>query len=77
MKSQRQSHPPYGLAIGIAAGDVGAGLAIWLVPRLASALRERIAGSANNISHRTSNHGEHARNRFGDAVDALTRPRAL
>ena len=78
MKSHRQSHPPYGLAIGVAAGMfVGAGLAIWLAPRLASELRERITGSAKDIGHRASTHDEHARNRFGEAVDALTNARAL
>jgi len=78
MKSQTQSHPPYGFAIGLAAGMcVGAGLAIWLSPRLASELRERITDSANDMGQRASSHYEHARHRFGEAVDALTNTRAL
>jgi gas vesicle protein len=78
MKSQTQSHPPYGFAIGLAAGMfVGAGLAIWLAPRLASELRERFTDSAKDIGQRASDRYEHARNRFGEAVDALTDARAL
>ena len=73
MKSHTQSPPPYGFVIGLAAGMfVGAGLAIWLAPRLASELRERITDSAKDIGQRASDHYEHARNRFGEAVDALT-----
>jgi gas vesicle protein len=78
MKSHRQSHPPYGFATGLAAGMfVGAGLAILLAPRLASELRERITDSANDIGQRASDHYERAKNRFGEAVDARTNPRAL
>ena len=78
MKSQTQSHPPYGFAIGLAAGMfVGAGLAIWLAPRLTSELRERVTDSAKDIGRRASDHYAHARHRFGEAVDALTNTRAL
>jgi len=78
MKSHTQSPPPYGFAIGLAAGMfVGAGLAIWLAPRSASELRELITDSATDIGQRASDHYEHARNRFGVAVDALTNTRAL
>jgi gas vesicle protein len=78
MKSHRHSHPPYGFAIGLAAGMfAGAGLAVWLAPRLASELRERLTDSAKDIGQRASDHYEQSRNRFGEAVDAFTRPRAL
>jgi gas vesicle protein len=78
MKSHRQSHPPYGFAIGLAAGMIGgAGLAIWLAPRLGSELRQRITDSAKGIGQRASNHYAQASNRFGEAVEALTSPRAL
>ncbi len=57
MKSHTQSPPPYGFAIGLAAGMfVGAGLTIWLAPRLASELRERITDSAKDIGQRASGH---------------------
>jgi gas vesicle protein len=78
MKSHRQSHPPYGVAIGLATGMiVGAGLAIWLAPRLGSELRQRITDSAKGIGQRASNHYAQASNRFGEAVEALRSPRAL
>jgi len=78
MTAQAQSHPPYGFAIGLAAGMfVGAGLAIWLAPRVASELRERINDSAKSVGRRASHHYQEASNRVGNAVEALTRPRAL
>ena len=78
MKSLQQSHPPSGVAIGLAAGMiVGGGLAIWLAPRLASVLRERITDSATTIGRRTSTYDGQASNRFGEAVEALMRAHAL
>jgi gas vesicle protein len=78
MTSHTQSPPPYGFVVGLAAGVcVGAGLAIWLAPRLASELRERITDSAKDIGQRASGHYTQARNGFGEAVDALTNSRAL
>jgi len=56
---------------------VGAGLTIWLTPRMASELRERITDSAKDVGRRASDHYAHARNRFGEAVDARTNTRAL
>jgi hypothetical protein len=56
---------------------VGAGLTLWLAPRVASELRERISDSAKSVGQRASDHYEEASNRVGDAVEALTRPRAL
>lgn len=76
--SRPLSPPPLGFIAGLAAGMfVGAGLTIWLAPRVAAELRQRITGSANRIGQRASGHYEDARNRFGEAVDALTAPRAL
>ena len=77
MKSHTQS-PPYGLVVGLAAGMVvGAGLTLWLAPRMASELGERISDSAKSVGQRASDHYHEASNRVGDAVEALTRPRAL
>jgi gas vesicle protein len=77
MKSHTQS-PPYGLVVGLAAGMVvGAGLTLWLAPRVASELRERMSDSAKSVGQRASDHYQEASNRVGDAVEALTRPRAL
>ena len=78
MKSQTQSPPPYGFVVGLAAGMlVGAGLTIWLTPRVGSELRERITDSAKDIGRRASDHYENARHHFGKAVDTLTDARAL
>jgi gas vesicle protein len=78
MKTHTPQHRGYGFAVGLAAGTlVGAGLAIWFAPRLASELRERITDSARDIGNRASGHYEHASARVSDAVEALTRPRAL
>ena len=78
MKSHTQSPPPYGFVVGLAAGMlVGAGLTIWLTPRVASELRERITDSAKDVGRRASDHYERARHRFGEAADALTDARAL
>lgn len=78
MKSDTQSPPPYGFVVGLAAGMlVGAGLTIWLTPRMASELRERITDSAKDVGRRASDHYAHARHRFGEAVDARTNTRAL
>ena len=77
MKSHTQS-PPYGLVVGLAAGMVvGAGLTLWLAPRVASELRERMSDSAKSVGQRASDHYQEASNRVGNAVEALTRPRAL
>jgi hypothetical protein len=76
--SRPPSPPPFGFTIGLATGMfVGAGLMIWLAPRVASELRERITDSAKGIGQRASDHYEQASSRVGDAVEALTRPRAL
>jgi len=71
-------HRDYGFALGLATGAlVGVGLAMWLAPRSASELRERITDSAKDIGRRASDHYEQASSRVGEAVEVLTRPRAL
>ena len=78
MRTHARPHRDYGFVIGLAAGTVvGAGLAMWLAPTSASELRERLTDSAKNIGRRASDHYEQASSRVGEAVDALTRPRAL
>jgi len=57
---------------GLLAGTfVGAGLAIWLVPRMASELRQRVTGSARDLSNRASERYQQASTRFGEAVGDL------
>jgi gas vesicle protein len=78
MKTHARPHRNYGFVVGLAAGAVvGAGLALWLAPKSASELRERITDSAKTFGRRASDHYEQASSRVGEAVEALTRPRAL
>ena len=77
MKSHRESELPYGFPIGLAAGIfVGAGLMIWLAPRLAPKLRERVTDSGKRIRRDASDDVE-ASGRVRESVEALTWPRAL
>ena len=78
MKSHTQSPPPYGFVVGLAAGMfVGTVLTLWLAPRVASELRERITDSAKRVGQRASDHYDEASSRVSDAVEVLTRPRAI
>ena len=78
MKRRMEPRREYGFAIGLAAGTlVGATLAIWLAPRAASEIRERLADSARGFGDRTSEQYQQATSRIGEAVDVLTRPHAL
>ena len=55
MNTQTQEHRHYGFAIGLLTGAfVGAGLALWLAPRGASELGERLTVSARSHCERSS-----------------------
>lgn len=74
MHAHMQKDRDYGFVFGLAAGTfVGAGLAMWLVPRLASELRERATDAARNVRQRATEQYQQASARVGDAVDELTR----
>ena len=74
MNSQVQKRRGYGFVVGLFTGTVaGAGLAIWLVPRMASELRERVTDSARNLGHQANEQYQQASARVGEAVDELTR----
>jgi gas vesicle protein len=61
MNTHTQEHRDYGFMIGLLTGTcVGAGLAMWLVPRAGSELRQRVTDSARSLG-------------VGEAVDELTR----
>jgi gas vesicle protein len=67
---ERRSH---GFAIGLLTGTfVGAGLAMWFAPRLASELRERITDSARGLRRKASDQFEDATSRVEQAVSELT-----
>jgi len=64
----------YGFVFGLFTGTViGAGLAMWLVPRLASELRERVTDSARSFGERASEQYQQASTRVGKAVGEITR----
>ena len=51
---------------------VGAGLALWLAPRGASELGERLTDSARSLGERASERLHEVNARVGEAVDELT-----
>jgi gas vesicle protein len=60
--------------IGLLTGTfVGAGLAMWLAPKLRSELRERLTDSAKDLGQRASDQYQQASARVGEVVDDLTR----
>ena len=74
MNARTQEQRDYRFVIGLLTGTVvGAGLAMWLVPRSASELRRRMTDSAKDLGKRASEQYRQASTRAGEAVDELTR----
>jgi gas vesicle protein len=74
MNQQTPERSDHGFVIGLLTGTVvGAGLAVWFAPRLATELRERIADSAKNLGKLATEQCQEASARASDAVDELTR----
>jgi gas vesicle protein len=72
MTEQIQKRRDYGFAIGLMAGTfVGAGLAMWLAPRAAAELRDRVTDSARAFRKRAAEQYRQAGSRVGEAVDEL------
>jgi len=72
MTEQIQKRRDYGFAIGLMAGTfVGAGLAMWLAPKAAAELRDRVSDSAKAFGKRASERYRQAGSRVGEAVDEL------
>jgi gas vesicle protein len=73
MNAHTQEHRDHGFVIGLLTGTfVGAGLAMWLAPRSASELRQRMTDSAKSLAKRASERYQQANTRVGEAVDELT-----
>jgi gas vesicle protein len=67
-------HRSYGFGIGLLAGTfVGAGLMMWLAPRIGSEVRERVTESARSLGERASERYQEASTHLGEAVDELSR----
>jgi gas vesicle protein len=74
MNEPTHARRDYSFVIGLMTGTVvGAGLAMWLAPRAAAELRERMRDTAKNAGERASKRYQQASARVGDAVDELTR----
>ena len=68
------THRDDSFVIGLLTGAcVGTGLAIWLAPRLASALRQRMFDSARNLGQRAAEQYQHVGTRVGPAYTRDTR----
>ena len=69
-----QGHRPYGFGLGLFAGTfVGAGLLMWLAPRIGSELRQRAADSARSLGQRASEKYQQASTHAAEAIDELAR----
>lgn len=74
MNTRMQEHRDYGFVIGLLTGTVvGAGLTMWLAPRVASELRNRVSDSARSLGKRASERYQQASAGVGEAVGELTR----
>ena len=74
MNAHMQEHRDYGFVIGLFTGTlVGAGLMMWLAPRMASEVRQRVTDSARNLGQRASEQYQQASTQVSEAVDELTR----
>ena len=74
MDTQTGRHRDFGFVIGLLTGAcVGAGLAVWLVPRAAAELRERMTDSAGRFGKRAAKHYRDASSRVADAAGELAR----
>ena len=53
MTAHTNNHRDYRLAIGFLAGTaIGAGLMMWLAPRAAAEVRQRVTHTAKSLGHR-------------------------
>jgi len=74
MNAHTHEHRDYGFVIGLVTGTfVGAGLMMWLAPRMASELRQRMTDSARSLGQRAAEQYQQASTRVGEAVDELAR----
>ena len=69
---ERSQESGFGLGLLIGA-CVGAGVAMWLAPRMAAEIRQRATDSAKGLRQRASEHYRQAGVHLGEAVDELTR----
>ena len=69
MNSQTQNSRDYGFLIGLVTGSVvGAGLALWLAPKAAGEVRDRVRASAQRIGSDLKHRGDDFRDHVADTV---------
>jgi len=74
MNAPLKTHRDYGFVAGLLTGAIaGAGLALWLTPRSAAELRQRVTDSAKDLQQRASDGYRQASARVGGAVDEIAR----
>ncbi len=74
MDTQTPRHRDYGFVLGMLTGTfVGAGLAVWLAPRLAAELRQRVTDAARSVGDRAAEHYRQASVRVADVADELVK----
>lgn len=74
VNARPQERRDYGFVIGLLTGTVvGAGLTMWLAPRVASELRQRASDSARRLGKNASERYQQASTGVGDAVVEITR----
>jgi gas vesicle protein len=74
MNSDTQEPRPYSFLIGMMAGTViGAGLALWLAPRAASELRERLTDSARSLRNLAGQQRQRAATSVATMAEDMTR----
>lgn len=72
MTTDSQDHRDYGFIYGLLTGTVlGAGLAMWLAPRLAAEVRDRAVESANRAGRIAADRYHQASTRLVDTVGDL------
>src|SRR5438045_1779248 len=69
-QTETDRRPDFGFIIELATGTlIGAGLAMWLAPRAALELRDRLTDSAQRLDERTAEQYQQAGARMAEAVD--------
>jgi gas vesicle protein len=74
MENPTMPRKDHKLAIGFLAGAaVGAGLMMWLAPRAASEMRQRVTDAAKSLRKRTTDRYEEASAHVDEVMDELTK----
>lgn len=74
MNADLQDRRDHGFFVGLVTGTfVGAGLALWLVPRAASELRLRATDAARELGNRASERYQEVSTRVSETTNDLTK----